>query len=94
MIGDLSRDGTQVEFRIKSVELGRADQDVHGRGSFSATIRSGEEEVLATKGNGAQRPFRRAVVDLRCAPTAHAANATIRAKGKKEILGGQSKAAT
>jgi len=36
MIGDLCEHGTEVEFRIESVELGRADLGVHGGGATPA----------------------------------------------------------
>ena len=46
MIGDQRKHGAEIEFRIEPVELGRADQGVHGSGAFAATVRSREEEVF------------------------------------------------
>ena len=64
MISDLRQHGAEVEFGIESVELGRADQGVHGSGAFAATVRSREEEVFPPKSDSSERPLRGAVVDL------------------------------
>ena len=36
MFGDLSQHSTEIESRIKSIELGRADQTVHSSGALPA----------------------------------------------------------
>jgi hypothetical protein len=64
MVSDLRQHGAEVEFRIESVELGRADQGVHGGSAFAAVIRSRKEEVLPSKSDGSERSFCGAVVDL------------------------------
>src|SRR5487761_282824 len=64
MIGDLRQHGAEVEFRIESVELGRADQGVHGSGALAATVRSGEQEVLSPKSDSSERPLSGTVIDL------------------------------
>ena len=38
MIGDALQDVAQIEFRIETVEFGRAEQAVNGRGAFAAGI--------------------------------------------------------
>ena len=38
MIGDALQDVAQIEFRIETVKLGRAEQAVNGRCAFAAGI--------------------------------------------------------
>jgi hypothetical protein len=64
MVCDLGQHGSEVEFRIESVELGRTDQGVHGGSAFAAIVRSRKEEVLPSKSDSSERPFCGAVVDL------------------------------
>jgi hypothetical protein len=65
MIGNLRQHGAEVEFQIESVELGRGNQGIHGGGTFSAGVRSREQEVLPSKSSSSERPLRGAVVDHR-----------------------------
>lgn len=44
MVGDVGEDVSQVVFRVDSVELGGAEQGVHGCSAFSSRVRAGEEE--------------------------------------------------
>lgn len=64
MLGNLLEDATQVSFRIKAVELRRANQAIDRRGAFAAGIRTREQIVLAAERNSTQRPFGGVVVDL------------------------------
>ena len=47
MIGYAFEHMTHIEFRIKTVELGCAQQRIDCSRAFSASIRTGEEIVLA-----------------------------------------------
>src|SRR5208282_60716 len=64
MICDLRQHGTEVEFRVQPVELGRTKERVHGSGAFTAGVRSDEEEVLPSKSDGPQCSLGGAIIDL------------------------------
>lgn len=64
MLGNTLDDESQISFRIKAVELGRADQTVDAGSTFAPGIGTGKQEVLPSQGDRAQRPFRRIIVDL------------------------------
>ena len=51
--GDALQNMAQVWLRIKSVELRRAEQGVHGGGAFTAGVRASEEIVLASESDDA-----------------------------------------
>jgi hypothetical protein len=57
MIGDTRQHVSQPGAGINVIEFGGGDQRVHGRRSFTATIRTGEEPGFPAKGNAAQRAF-------------------------------------
>lgn len=57
----------EIELRVEAVELGGSEQRVDGGGTFSACVRSREEEVLASACDDAQRAFGGVVVDLQLA---------------------------
>ena len=46
MIGDALQDMSQIEFRIKAVELRGAEQGVDSSRAFASSIRAGEKIVL------------------------------------------------
>ena len=48
VVGEAGEHGEQIAFWIEAVEFGRADQNVEDGGAPSASIRAGEEVVLAT----------------------------------------------
>ncbi len=64
MLGDAREHLAQIGLGIQAVEFRRADQAVDRRGTLAAGVRPGEEVVLATKCDGAQRALGGGVVDL------------------------------
>ncbi len=66
MFCDAGQDGTEIEFRIESVELGAADQRVDVGGPVAARIRAREQVILISpsQSDGAQRALGAGVVDL------------------------------
>ena len=64
MIGDAGQDVTQVGFRVEAVELGRFGERVDGGGTLATRVRSGEEIILAAKGDAADRTLGGIIVDL------------------------------
>ena len=55
MIGDAVQEIAEIGFGIEAVELGGFDEGIDRGGALAAGIRSGEEIVLATEGNGTKR---------------------------------------
>ena len=51
MIGDAGQDVAQVGLGIDAVELGRFGEGVDGGGTLATRVRSGEEIILAAKGD-------------------------------------------
>lgn len=64
VVGDAGEDVAQIGFGIHVVELGGLDERIDGGGAFATGIRSGEEIVLATERNSADRALGSIVVDL------------------------------
>ena len=51
MIGDTAQHVGKPSLRIDAVEFRRADQGVHCSRSLTATVRAGEQVILAANGN-------------------------------------------
>jgi hypothetical protein len=48
VVGDTGENVGEVELRVEAVELGGIDQRVHGGGTVTAGVGTGEEIILAT----------------------------------------------
>ena len=46
VVGDVRQDVAQVDERIEAIHLRRADQTVHGRGTFTAGVRAAMQPIL------------------------------------------------
>jgi hypothetical protein len=64
VLGDAGQDLAEIAFGIESIEFRRSDQRVDCGSSFAAGVGATKKVVLASKGDGAKRPFCRRVVDL------------------------------
>jgi len=49
MVGDLRQHGAEVELRIETVELGRADEAVERGGAIATGVGAGEQIVFPSK---------------------------------------------
>ena len=67
MVGDAFEDVLEIDLWIECVELGRAEQRVDGRCSFTTRVRTCEEEVLASECDNSQCPLGGGVIDLKSA---------------------------
>src|SRR6188472_2457275 len=61
LVGDALEDVGEPSLRVEVVELGGADQRVHGRGTSAAPVRAAEQPRLSAQGDTAQRAFGRVV---------------------------------
>ena len=64
MLGDAFEHVAQVGLWVQAVELGRADQAVHGGCAFTAGIRASVQPVLASEGHSPDLALGGVVVDL------------------------------
>lgn len=64
MLGDAFEDVSQVGLGVDAVELGGTDQAVDVGGTFAAGVGAGEEIILPTERDGAQRALGGVVVNL------------------------------
>lgn len=62
-----SRNVLEIDLRIEPMILAEPSKEYMASSAFSASIGSGEEDVVAAEGDDAQRAFDGVVVDLECA---------------------------
>jgi hypothetical protein len=48
VVGDAFEDVLEIDLRVESVELGRAEQRIDGCGAFTPGVGTGKEECLAS----------------------------------------------
>ncbi len=63
LVGDTLEDVGEPSLRVEIVELGGADQRVHGRGTSAAPVRAAKQPRLSAQGDPAQRSFGRVVAE-------------------------------
>ena len=63
-VDDAGDDVGEVELRIDRVEFAGLDQRGDDRSVLAAAAGTGEERILASEGDGADRPFDEVGVDL------------------------------
>ena len=60
----MAEDMTQLGLGIDAIELGRADQRVHGGGALASGVGTGKQIVASADGHAAQGALCRWVIDL------------------------------
>ena len=64
VLGDPLEHATEIELRIKPIELGCPQQRVDGGGTVAAGIGTAEQKVLSSQSHNTQCPLGRRVVHL------------------------------
>jgi len=55
VIGDLGQYGSEIEFRVETVQLGRSNERVDRCGAFATGVGPGKQIILSSQSDRAQR---------------------------------------